>query len=228
MNNALHDVCQAIGIIPKETPPDNKWYPTDVVNKSPGNGAGRVKRFADDTGGLVWNWLLGDADQCNTYFDNSEVKLNPAEKAERIRRAKEERDRAAKELEAERAVCREQCASAWKDAPGATGEEEYLQRKGVKPHGIRKHNDVLMIPVRSISGITHGMQFIFPDGKKKFKPGTKVKGNFYLIGDGKSQIAVICEGFATGASIREATGYDVYVAFNAGNLAPVAHVLAHI
>ena len=36
---------------------------------------------------------------------------------------------------------------------------------------------------------------------------------------------VICEGFATGASIHEATGHAVAVAFNAGNLQAVAVAL---
>ena len=35
----------------------------------------------------------------------------------------------------------------------------------------------------------------------------------------------LSEGFATGASIHEATNYPVAVAFNAGNLGPVAHAL---
>ena len=33
---------------------------------------------------------------------------------------------------------------------------------------------------------------------------------------------MICEGFATGASLRERTGHCVIVAFDAGNLKPVA------
>ena len=38
-------------------------------------------------------------------------------------------------------------------------------------------------------------------------------------------VLVVCEGFATGASIHEATGHAVAVAFNAGNLLPVAQAL---
>ncbi len=51
-------------------------------------------------------------------------------------------------------------------------------------------------------------------------------GCYFSIGDVNGAVAVcICEGFATGASIHEATDYPVVVAFNAGNLGPVARVL---
>lgn len=55
------------------------------------------------------------------------------------------------------------------------------------------------------------------------------RGNFCLLGDeGKdlSQVEiVICEGYATGASIHMATGAPVAVAFDAGNLKPVAKAI---
>jgi len=221
MNNALHDVCHKLGVVPRETPPDSKWNRADVVGKAPGNSDASIMRFADNTGGVVCNWTLADADQCVTYFDDSEVKLNPAEKAERNRRAIEEGSKAAKAREAEQSACREWCQTEWTKAVGATPEHPYLSRKGIKAHGARLYKGCLMVPVKSMGGTIRGMQFISEDGTKRFKTGTDKKGCFYPIGTGKSRIVVICEGFATGASIHEATGYDVVVAFDAGNLTEV-------
>jgi putative DNA primase/helicase len=51
-----------------------------------------------------------------------------------------------------------------------------------------------------------------------------VKGCYHSIGKPSGEL-VICEGYATGASIHEATGYAVAVAFNAGNLPEVAQAL---
>jgi hypothetical protein len=49
---------------------------------------------------------------------------------------------------------------------------------------------------------------------------------FALIGTLKgAEALLVCEGFATGASLYEATGLPVAVAFNAGNLLPVAKAL---
>jgi putative DNA primase/helicase len=53
--------------------------------------------------------------------------------------------------------------------------------------------------------------------------GGKMAGGYHAIGTTKGAAAlVICEGFATGATIHEATGYPVAVAFSAGNLLAVA------
>ena len=59
---------------------------------------------------------------------------------------------------------------------------------------------------------------------KRFLSGGKVTGGFCQIGS-KSDSIVICEGFATGASIHEATGLVVAVAFHSGNLLPVSRAI---
>ena len=64
------------------------------------------------------------------------------------------------------------------------------------------------------------MQTIAPDGTKMFMSGGRVKGCYYGIGKPKGAL-IVCEGFATGASIHECTGHAVAVACNAGNLEAV-------
>ena len=51
-----------------------------------------------------------------------------------------------------------------------------------------------------------------------------MQGCYFSIGRPNGTICV-CEGFASGASIREATGHAVAVAFSAGNLTSVASAL---
>jgi putative DNA primase/helicase len=51
-----------------------------------------------------------------------------------------------------------------------------------------------------------------------------VKGCYHAIGKPTGKL-IVCEGYATGASIHEATGHAVAVAFNAGNLSAVALAL---
>lgn len=103
-------------------------------------------------------------------------------------------------------------------------EHEYLTRKGIKPHGVKCDSHHLLIPMRDTSGALHSLQTIAPDGSKRFQPGGRVKGCYFGIGkpDG---VLIVCEGYATGASIHEATGHAVAVAFNAGNLEAVALAL---
>src|SRR5690606_20253507 len=61
-------------------------------------------------------------------------------------------------------------------------------------------------------------------GTKRFMPGGRVKGCYHAIGKPSGRL-VVCEGYATGATIHEDTGHAVAVAFNAGNLLPVVKAL---
>jgi len=106
----------------------------------------------------------------------------------------------------------------------AVERHEYLTLKGIQPHGVRCDGISLVIPMRDSAGNLQSLQTITPDGKKMFKAGGKVKGCYFAIGT-PDKVLVVCEGFATGASIYESTGWAVAVAFNAGNLKPVAIAL---
>jgi putative DNA primase/helicase len=103
-------------------------------------------------------------------------------------------------------------------------QHDYLTRKGIKPNGVRIEGENLLIPMRSTDGTVHSLQTIAPDSTKMFMPGGRVKGCYFSIGKLAGSV-IVCEGFATGASIHEATGGAVAVAFNAGNLDAVAVAL---
>ncbi|WP_165178284.1 toprim domain-containing protein, partial [Desulfovibrio sp. ZJ369] len=87
----------------------------------------------------------------------------------------------------------------------------------------------LIVPLRNIHGELRGFQAIAPDGRKGLATGIGKKGNFHLIGaDGKDLSQgeiVLCEGYATGASLHMATGKAVAIAFDSGNLLPVAEAI---
>ncbi len=80
------------------------------------------------------------------------------------------------------------------------------------------------MPLRAGDGTLHSLQFVARDGTKRFLKSGRVAGMYYLLGTISDDEAVVCvaEGYATAASIHEATTYPVAVAFNAGNLAAVA------
>jgi putative DNA primase/helicase len=100
----------------------------------------------------------------------------------------------------------------------------YLSAKGIRPYGIRFRAGRLLIPMRDTEGTLHSLQSISADGSKRFLRGGRMRGCYFSIGkpDG---VIIICEGLATGASIHECTEHAVAVAFNAGNLEPVAMAL---
>lgn len=108
-----------------------------------------------------------------------------------------------------------------KKAQPESGLHAYLQEKKVKAYGIRTNGLDLIVPMRDSSKRLHSIQTISPKGDKKFLPGGRVQGCYHSIGKPNGELC-ITEGYATAASIREATGKAVAVAFNAGNLMQVA------
>ncbi len=173
--------------------------------------AGGFENWHDGLGWESWRADLGRT-------------LLPAEEA--AYRAKIEAARREREAEdAKRRVeARKRSAAIWKAAQPARDAHPYLKRKGVKAYGLRLHQGALVIPLRDASGELHSLQFIGADGDKKFLTGGRVAGCYLGIGEPNGALC-IAEGYATGASIFEATGYAVVVAFNAGNLAAVARAL---
>lgn len=100
----------------------------------------------------------------------------------------------------------------------------YLIKKGIDAHGIRADGDRLLIPIRDSAGTLQSMQTISADGSKRFLFGGRVLGGYFSIGKPQKQL-IVCEGFATGASIHQCTGLAVAVAFSAVNLEAVALAL---
>lgn len=124
-------------------------------------------------------------------------------------------------------VARHQAAAAeaarrWQVATACT-EHPYLTTKGVHAHGVRSDAfGALLVPMRDTVGTLHSLQTITPDREKRFLFGGRVRACYHAIGKPKAGALIVCEGYATGASIHEATGQAVAVAFNAGNLEAVA------
>lgn len=111
------------------------------------------------------------------------------------------------------------------------GESPYLKRKNVNAYGLRfapSANGTLAIPMQDTNGKIWGLQIIRGNERgqkleKQYWPsGLNKKASFYLIGGSPKGILLIAEGYATAASLHEATGFSVAVAFDAGNLMPVA------
>lgn len=129
--------------------------------------------------------------------------------AERLQRAHEAQQRALR---------------LWKQAAAADPFHPYLLKKKVAQHGVRQLDDKLVIPARDADGTLWTLEFIYPDGDKRFLSGGRKRGCYFAIGRVADEL-LVAEGFATAASLHEATGKAVAVAFDAGNLDPVARCL---
>lgn len=132
-------------------------------------------------------------------------------------RAKREAERLATQAEA--ATQAEDEVSTYADA---SADHPYLVRKRIEPHGIKiDRAGRLVVPVINQEGEILSYQTIDADGNKRFLKGGKIEGGFYEL-RGNRKVIFIGEGFATCASIHQATGFTTLVAFDCGNLAKVA------
>lgn len=113
------------------------------------------------------------------------------------------------------------------DAASDTGASPYLQRKAVGPHGVRFAADgALLVPMRSVQGELRGLQTIAADGSKRYARGAQKTGLLHWCGNPEgAAVLLICEGYATAASLFEATRHPCAVAFDSGNLRHVAQAL---
>lgn len=219
----FREAIQSAGLHPPDTiEPDGKLH-RFASNGKRGDDAGWYALHGDGIpAGSFGDWRTGIT---TTWRADIGRKLSPAEEA--AHRAKVEAMR--REREAEEARQQQEAAAKaaaiWKAARPAPADHPYLVAKGIGPNGARVQDDRLLIPLCA-DGVIHSLQYIAADGGKRFLPGGRVAGCYFSMGTPKGAAALcIAEGFATGASIHEATGYPVAVAFNAGNLFAVAKAM---
>jgi len=186
----------------------------------------RLDSGAMVTVGRYGNWKRYGGEAIALTFDGTT--LSESER----RRLQAEQARIRAEAEAERKARAEEAArraaSIWPKLPD-TGKSAYLDKKQVRAYGVRFSRGSIVVPVRNDRYELVGLQFIGPDGEKKFLTGTPKQGCFHLIGelpeDNPKALLWIAEGYATAATVHMATSCPVAVAFDAGNLVPVARAL---
>lgn len=208
-------------------------------------GGGREKR------GWYWATEFHASDAGETYIvgtygvwhgnDNGAQKIKLSMGGKKL--SKEERDAiAARHREASRQAKAQRAAAAKRAAGEAarvwsayveTGDSDYLKRKGVGAYGIRfdpKGHGTVVVPMKDARGQVHGLQIVRGSNRgnkleKQYWPrGLQKTGRYHLIG-GVTSICLLAEGYATAATIHEATGLPVAVAFDANNLMPVGKAL---
>ena len=118
------------------------------------------------------------------------------------------------------------------DKPPQATAAPYLARKGVQGYGVRyEANGAVLVPLRDAAGTLWNLQTILPakpttGSDKLFMKGGRKSGLWHMLGATADSAApsrvLIAEGYATAASLHQATGYPVACAFDAGNLKAVA------
>ena len=231
---------QQTGLVPPDSIPIGKIIAFPGMGKAKHNKAARCFLFDDLRGGWFMDYSTGlfetwQADKSKTF--TKEERHAFKQQCERDRLA---RDRA--KLKEQQHIA-EKARRDWARYVYADAGNLYLRRKKVNYHGAKTGvwrvwaggkygliQDALICPLFDENLNLMSLQAIFTDkhpilGRDKdFLKGGQKSGCFWWIGK-KTATVLIVEGFATGASLHEHTGHQVFIAFDAGNLASVAKIV---
>lgn len=220
--NEFADALRQAGLIVRGTPiMDGRRHRVDVEGEKRGRRSGMYIAHLDDfPAGYIHNHKTGD----EIRWKASRPLTNLSDEERAARREKLERDRAAREAERQK---REEAvawkaAAIWRRAKPAV-KHPYLSKKGVFSHGLRiDTRGNLLVPMRGPDGKLWNLQTITPDGQKRFmKDGRKAGTSAPLGSISDKGPVVVAEGYATAATMKEATGLPTVAAFDSGNLKSV-------
>lgn len=198
-----------------------------LANEPRGKRSGWCKFFDDDMPqGEFGDWRVHQNEGLKWRPKRQDRReLSDEEKRKLHAEIKRRSDQKKREQERIRQEAASSSKLIWDESEPVPRNYPYLEKKKVMPHNLKLYKWALVVPVLK-NGNLVGLQFISPEGEKRFKFGTDLVGAYSNIGKPEpGKPIVICEGWATAASIREATGHMVIVAFNAGNLEPVARAI---
>ena len=206
---------------------DGKVHRYDVEGDKPKSRNGFYCIYPDGLpAGYFGSWKVGES--VRWIFDtrglepNKRKMLLNIEKTTEYKKLQAERE---KELKNSQAKAADKARVIFEQSSSANPEHPYLVRKQIAPYGIRQLGNDLLIPLRDENGKFRSMQRINanPEIPKLFEAGTSTKGAFFSIGgDIKEGVILICEGYATAATLHELTGFMVIAAFSCYNLGAVA------
>lgn len=158
--------------------------------------------------------------------------LNPEDKAVFQARSAEKLQARAEELEATHRRTAQRVLHQLGGMTAATEPTPYMQAKGlgVPGGGVYLGKDgTTCLPAQDVDGKVWTMQYIQPDGTKRFASGGKKEGCFHPVGGSrgmdevlKAPAIVIAEGYATAASLAKELGFATIAAFDSGNVVHVA------
>lgn len=183
------------------------------------NGSRNGRCTLWDDGEFASGWFM-NMREGRKYTWHSKAKRKFTDEERREWAKKMEADKREREKERKQAQAQAADKAQWIWSKAVKGGHGYLERKSISGASTRVYKGALLVPAYKAGKLT-SLQFISADGEKRFLTGGEIEGAYGSLGKDVGEI-YISEGYATAASIHEATGKASIWAFNAGNLEHVA------
>jgi putative DNA primase/helicase len=230
---ALHLIREKLGGAPEKLYETGKALIRFKTTGSSLSGWARVTRVKYGRGKESYIVEYGDWRTGERYEWYSREPSTSGEKEVFDREVRQIKEAQQREEQVKHLVAKGKAERLWRRSRAATTDNPYLQRKNVQPYSARTGwgglSDVLLVPLCDAEWNVWNLQLIQPDGGKRFLKGGRVSGLFHPFGTHedfeRGKAILVCEGWATGATLHEATGLPVAAAMNCGNLLPAARAL---
>ena len=244
MERAFRDALDEAGIPPasgEQIILDGRRHQYTVAGDKKKKRGGYVVYLDESPAGAFWKYGGSSAvPKTKWHFKTGYVSsLSEEEKREYFERKKQERLERERKEEIEKERNQRKIRMEWANATKADAGHRYAVKK--KLHsvpGARLWGNDLIVAFTDIHGEIRARQLINVN-KKDNSAGTGKKGFFCILSDypdpsgsgtcvippGEKGPVFICEGWATGVSVYEATGCVTVVGIDAGNLFPVTESL---
>ncbi len=214
---------RAAGLMLDVVTPDGRRRRVRAHGDSNGQRSGwYVLHAGPPMAGAYGNWKTGDNE---SWCDGGVGALSEVERMQLREAVVRAQRKQQAELAQRQAAARHLARERWQRADAASVDHPYLVAKGVGVHGLRQLDGKLLVPLRDSQGRLWSLQTIAADGSKRFLAGGRKRGLYYPVGRAVNEVVCVAEGYATAATIHEVTGHPTAVAFDAGNLEPVACAL---
>ena len=179
---------------------------------------------SDFISGAFGDW---SQDITGRFRSKEDEELTPELRILFQRKQQEMQEQLKAEKEAAEEEASRESAERFRSYEPASLDHPYLKKKGLKnAYGAKTDGVNLVLPAMDITGKIWSLQTISADGAKLFKSGGRLKGCFWQVGAGFPSF--LAEGYATAASVYEATGKPCLIAYSANNLPNVAQIFPYV
>lgn len=220
-DNICHAFSQVFGQTDHEFITDGYIHRLDDPKGRSGNKA--CWYLADAHSGVFGSWR-----EVITYCFNSkkahvagQTHTQLAEQKQRIAEQQQQKQQVIQQLQF---AAQQNAQQLWAKAQQVS-QHPYLTQKQLPAFNLRQYKDDLLVPLFDADKLIN-LQRIAPTGSKRFLPKGRVKGCYSKLGVFETDTPLlICEGWATGATLHMQYELPVACAMFAGNLLHVAQAL---
>ena len=217
---------------------DGQIHRYPIIGDKYGQTTGAYCIFTDNwPAGWLHNWRTGEhvtwSFDRNRLDDDGRVYFSDEKKyQEMLEKSRQHQLEVQEKLKQEQAEASERTRILFESLPPAPDNFHYFGVKNVRNFGLHYHkqSNCIAVPLHDINGRFVSLQWINEEGDKRFVSGCPIRGAFFAVAldtlKGNPDYPIlICEGYATLATIYEAVHYPVVAAMNCHNILPVTEAL---